>query len=88
MPPQTVQVWAWCLSCERCYAQGSFRWSLHQQMCPYVDCNAELVASTRSWSEVRRVNPHYPETPQIQHHYPLIQPVQEERTLLQELSLS
>jgi hypothetical protein len=75
MPAHDGRSWSWCISCERCYVTGSFRWVEQQQLCPYFDCRAEISEASRSWANVRQVNPHYPEIPQIQERYLLIQPI-------------
>jgi len=55
--------WLWCLHCNRTYEHGKFRLIGDLQMCPYADCDGDVVIDSVIWSEVRREHSHYPEVP-------------------------
>ena len=61
----------WCLHCERTYIRGEYRPIGGLQMCPYADCDGDVVIDAWEWSTVREQHPSYPENPVEGVVYPL-----------------
>lgn len=71
----------WCLHCERTYPHGEFREIKDPhpipgeddtlQMCPYEDCDGDVVIDSKEWDWVLEKHPDYPETPKHGEVYPL-----------------
>ena len=51
----------WCIHCERAYRYGEPR-ADGKPACPYLGCEATRTAPM-DWSQVRRLNPEYPDQP-------------------------
>lgn len=64
-----------CLHCERTYPHGEYRSIFLDgdilQMCPYENCDGDVVMDSKEWSSIREHHPDYPETPQRGTVYPL-----------------
>ncbi len=69
--PADKPIFVWCLHCERSYQHGESRRANGLQMCPYPDCDGDVVLDQWKWSRVRKANPSYPETPIRGETYPL-----------------
>jgi hypothetical protein len=68
----------WCLHCERTYRPGQYRIAesdgMEFQMCPYDDCDGNVVIDAWDWEKVRVTEagtPRYPEHPAPGASYPL-----------------
>lgn len=74
LPPGTYM---WCMQCERTYPHGEYRTAFDDsgddllQMCPYEDCESDVVLNSKEWSWVRDYHPEYPEKPEPKVLYPL-----------------
>jgi hypothetical protein len=53
----------WCLHCERTYGIEECRHINDLDMCPYEDCDGDVVWDGLSWEDIRRYHPEYPEVP-------------------------
>lgn len=53
----------WCAQCTRTFPNGLVRFIERRRTCAYADCDAAFDTQIRPWSEVRSLNPTYPEHP-------------------------
>jgi len=63
--------WVWCLHCERCYQAGEFREVDGLQMCPYSNCDGDMVMDSWNWEEIRANHPEFPREPEREKVYPM-----------------
>jgi hypothetical protein len=63
--------WWLCRHCGRCYQDGERRIVAGRNMCPYLDCQGQVVGDTMSWDDARLRNADLPQVPRTGSIYPL-----------------
>lgn len=66
----TRSAFLWCLICERAYPRNEASRE-EVQLCPYDNCKGRAVFYSWDWNRTRKVNPGYPQEPQLGTVYPL-----------------
>lgn len=59
----------WCARCTRTFPNGVVRFVERRPTCAYADCNGAFDTQIHPWSEVRSLNPRYPEHPTMSVQY-------------------